>query len=65
MTKYLRLTSIGQGKTPKLLTSYIVEITDCHLEKGMRVILNGRLFDIKTVINKPGNPKTRITGNFV
>ena len=65
MTKYLRLTSIGQGKTPSLLISYIVEVTDGTLEKGMRIFLNGRLFDIDTVINKPGNPKTRITGNFV
>ncbi len=63
--KYLRITSIGQGKTPFQLPSHIINIPEGTLEKGMKVILNGKLFKIDRVINKPGNPKTRISGTFL
>ena len=63
--KYLRLTSIGQGKAPSQLPLYIIDTPEVALEKGMKVILNGKLFEINQVVNKPGNPKTRISGTFL
>lgn len=63
--KYQKITSIGQGKTPEGLTSYIIDVPAGTLEKDSTVLLNNRLFKINRITNKKGNPKTRISGHFL
>jgi len=66
--KYLRLISIAKGNPVSIektgYRSFIVD-TNEKLENGMRIFLDGKLFKIYSVVNKPNNPKTRIIGNFL
>lgn len=57
--------SKGQGKTPTGETFYFVEDPKKQLEVDKMVILNGKVFKVKEIVNKKNNPLTRIAVKHV
>ncbi len=57
--------SKGQGKTPTGEKFYFVEDPEKLLKVDKMAFINGKVFKVKEIVNKKGNPLTRVAVKFI
>lgn len=60
-----KFTSKGRGKTPTGEIYYFIEDPEKLLKVGEMAFINGKVFKVKEIVNKKGNPLTRIAVKFI
>jgi hypothetical protein len=65
LEKYKPLKSKGHFTNEYQEKTYIVPDQGEKIEKGEKVILDNRLFKVKSILRKEGVPSIGLSGNFI